>query len=107
MTICKIREIIGLDKTVLMEIIQIADWMFSVMLMSSFLFASVRGEKFNSSLQYNAINIITSCAFVIIAIYLGTYGCAVRQGFFALISGVNLLRRHQNIKLLKKGNGRA
>ena len=91
-----------------MEIIQIADWTFSLMLMSSFFLASLRGEKFNTSLHYNSINIITSCAFVVIAIYLGTYGCAVRQGFFALVSILNLLNRDKkDQKEFKKGNGRA
>lgn len=72
----------------------ILDWIFSLMLMASFAYASWKKEKINWSLQFNLINLIASIALVIVAILVETYGQAIRQSSFAIISGYNLWRRY-------------
>lgn len=86
-------------------IIQTADWILSILLMASFLYASIKKEKFNDSLQFNLINVIASSAFIVIALSLSTYGYALRQTFFLVVSAWNLFRRQKS--KLKKENGRA
>lgn len=76
-------------------IIKIADWIFSITLMVSFYIASRRNEKFES-LQFNVVNIIVGCAFVVIAMFSGLYGYALRQAFFVCISTRNLYNRFIN-----------
>jgi hypothetical protein len=73
-------------------IIKITDWIFSLLLMASFLVASIRKERFNESLQFNLVNIIASSAFIVIAITIDTYGYAVRQTFFLAVSGWNVYK---------------
>lgn len=84
------------------EIIQIFDGIFSALLMVSYWVASKRNEGMRDSLQFNIVNIIASSVFIVIGICLGTYGYALRQSFFALVSIRNLYIRYK-----KKGNGRA
>lgn len=79
-------------------IIRIADWVFSILLMASFLVASIRGEKFDTSLQFNWTNVVASMAFIAIALSLGTYGYACRQTFFLVVSSINLVNRKKKLQ---------
>jgi hypothetical protein len=74
------------------HIVEIADWVASILLVSSFVVASFRKEKFIDSKHYNIINLVTSVVLVVTAVSVGIYGTAVRNGSFAVASLINLAR---------------
>ncbi len=89
-----------------MDTIQIADWIFSILLMASFLTASIRKERFNDSLQFNLIQVFVSIGFTVIGFTMGSWGYALRSIFFLIVAGLNLFRKYEK-KKKKKENGRA
>ncbi len=80
--------------------IAILDWTVSFLTMGSFLYASLRKQRFDLSLQFNIANLIAGVIFLFVGLSLHTYGLAFRQLFFGIIAGRNLYCMYRSHRTL-------
>ncbi len=73
-----------------LSIITAVDIVTSALLMISYLYASLHSERFDTSMQFNSINVLVSIIGTGIGVKKKLYGLAFRQLFFAVVSGYNL-----------------
>jgi len=64
----------------------ILDWVGTIVTVGSFIYASVKKERFNDSVQYNLINILGGITFATVGVLSGLYGLMFRQLFFTMVS---------------------
>jgi hypothetical protein len=69
----------------------ILDWTVSVLTMGSFLYASLRKEKVNESIQFNSINLLAGMIFAGVGLLTGLHGLLFRQLFFSGVALYNLV----------------
>ena len=79
-----------------MTLLQMIDIITAVLLMGSFLYASLKKEKLNESIQLNTINVVVGTVSTIIAFKAGIIGIACRQTFFIIVSSYNLITFYKN-----------
>lgn len=83
---------------------QILDGVVSALTIGSFLWASIKKERINESIQFNLINVIAGFIFAIVGLVFGLYGLVVRQLFFTVIACWNLFRIFKSVSSKRMAN---
>ena len=73
-----------------LNIVHLIDWSVSALTVGSFIYASVKKQRINESLQFNIANVVAGILFATVGLSLGIYGLVIRQLFFAGVASYNL-----------------